>query len=48
MFDLSKSEELHCPEQILLIIGGGPSNWHQYIGVYAKNQEIELYKINAN
>ena len=48
MFDLSKSEELHCPEPILLIIGGGPSNWHQYIGVYAKNQEIELYKINAN
>lgn len=48
MCDLSKNEGLHCPEPILLIIGGGPYNWHQYIGVYAKNQEIELYEINAN
>lgn len=48
MLNLSKSEDLHCPEPILLIIGGGPSNWHQYIGVYAKNQEIKLYEMNTN
>lgn len=48
MFDLSKNEELHCPEPILLIIGGRPYNWHQYIGVYAKEQEVELFEIIFN
>lgn len=48
MLNLSKSEELHCPEPILLIVGGSPSNWRQYTGVYAKDQEIELYEMNAN
>jgi len=48
MFELSKNEELRCPEPILLIIGGGPYNWHQYIDVYAKEQEIELFEINLN
>jgi len=48
MLNLSKSKELHCPEPILLIIGGGPSNWHQYIGVYTKEQEIELHEMNTS
>lgn len=48
MLNLSKNEELHCPEPILLIVGGSPSNWRQYTGVYVNDQEIELYDMNAN
>lgn len=48
MFDLSKDKELHCPEPILLIIGGNQSNWLQYIGVYAKDKEIELFGVNTD
>lgn len=46
MLNLSGSEELHCPEPILLIIGGSPSTWYQYIGVCVEDQEIELYETN--
>ena len=46
MVNLSKDEDLGCPEPILLVIGGSSSNWLQYIGVYVKEQEIELYEIN--
>lgn len=45
MVNLSKDEDLGCPEPILLVIGGSSSNWLQYIGVYVKEQEIELYEI---
>ena len=48
MVNLSKDEDLGCPEPILLVIGGSSSNWLQYIGVYVKEQEIELYEINNN
>ena len=48
MLTLSKNEELHCPEPILLIIGGMPQNWCQYIGVYVSGKEIELYETNCN
>lgn len=48
MVNLSKDEDLGCPEPILLVIGGSPSRWLQYIGVYVKEQEIELYEINNN
>jgi len=34
MFKLSDSEDLHCPESILLIVGGSVSAWRHYIGVY--------------
>lgn len=44
MFKLSKNEDLHCPEPILLIVGGNPANWHQYVGVRFENGQIELYE----
>lgn len=44
MFKLSKSKDLHCPEPILLIVGGTPANWYQYIGVHLENEQIELYE----
>lgn len=48
MFKLSENEELHCPEPVLLIIGGSPSGWFQYIGVYTKGKEIELYETSIS
>lgn len=42
MLKLSKSEELHCPEPILLIVGGNSENWYHYIGVHLKNGQVEL------
>lgn len=42
MHELSKSERLHCPEPILLIVGGNPFNWHEYVGVWVRGKEIEL------
>lgn len=46
MIKLSENEALHCPEPVLLIIGGKPSDWHHYIGVYVNGEEIELHNVN--
>lgn len=42
MFKLSETERLHCPEPVLLIIGGGPLVWNQYVGVCIRGNVIEL------
>ena len=42
MLKLSKSEELRCPEPILLIVGGNSENWYHYVGVHLKNGQVEL------
>lgn len=48
MYNLSKNEDLNCPEPVLLIIGGRQFDWCQYIGVYTRNQEIELHETNID
>lgn len=45
MFMLSKRKELHCPEPLLLIIGGGEPFWEEYLSVFANDNEIELHKL---
>lgn len=42
MYALSKSKRLHCPEPVMLVIGGSPPNWVQHIAVYVNKCEITL------
>lgn len=42
MIQLSKSEGLHCPEPILLILGGNKDKWMINIIVFVDERMIEL------
>lgn len=44
MQKLSKYHQLHCPEPVLIIIGGTPSSWEEYVGVCIGNGMITLYR----
>lgn len=46
IYKFSKNKKLNCPEPVMLIIGGNPSNWSEHIAVYVKDQEIILHKLS--
>lgn len=45
MKKLSESQELHCPEPIMVIIGGDVDAWTEYAMVVCQNKMIKLNKI---
>ena len=44
MINFSNNEKLHCPEPILLVIGGNSSKWSLNAYVYKNNEKIILRK----
>lgn len=42
MCSLASTESLHCPEPVLLIVGGNSKKWYLHCSVFANNQEVTL------
>lgn len=42
MQSLSKNDSLHCPEPIMVIVGGEPSEWSLYVAVFVKDELVVL------
>lgn len=45
MRSLASAKSLHCPEPILLIIGGNCKHWHIHCSVFVDNTEIRLLPV---
>ena len=45
MCGLASTKSLHCPEPILLIIGGNCKNWHIHCSVFTDKKEILLLPV---
>ena len=44
MHSLSEEEYLHCPEPILIIVGGKPSAWAYHVSVFASGRQVILFQ----
>lgn len=44
MYKLSRNKQLHCPEPILIIVGGEPSVWTYHVSIFMGDNQIILFK----
>lgn len=45
---ISQNRGYHCPEPVLIVVGGGPSHWVLRVQVYPRGTEVvELYEVPA-
>lgn len=45
MHELSKFKCLHCPEPILIIVGGNSDKWEINVMVFTNSKKIDLFEI---
>ncbi|MDY3618786.1 Mov34/MPN/PAD-1 family protein [Agathobaculum sp.] len=43
--NLSRDSKLHCPEPVMIVVGGNVLRWKEYVGVFASGKEIVLKQI---